>query len=127
MTEPRQMVFKDAAPSDTSDGYHTFDDLYDHRRALTAALAACLPSWSIRTRQHHPSDETPMFDGCFLVVIDLPGGQVRYHYGLDHWTEFDHVREVDHAPLYDETGPADTIRILNTWAAATGRTLNAGR
>ena len=97
-----------------SDGHHTIDDLYDHRRSLTACLAAIAgandAAW--RSRNHHPDDETPMFPGCFIVGIDLPTGQIRYHYGLDHWDEFSEVPEVPWSPVWDGAGPPETIQRL---------------
>lgn len=114
---------------DVSDGYHTFGDLYDHRRALTIALARAIThganghgwrSWRgttvVRSKRHHPED-SPMFEGgYFVVVFELAGaGQVSYHYQLKHWDEFDGVREVDHAPIWDGHTPEDTLSRLTSW------------
>lgn len=97
-----------------TDGYHTFGELYDHRRALTAVLAAIVApqghAW--RTKAHHPSDKEPMFDGYFLVGIDLPTGTITYHYKLQHWDDFATVPEIEHAPEWDGAGPADTVSRL---------------
>lgn len=102
-----------------SDGHHTIDELYEHRRSLTAVLAAaagtCGDSW--RSMKHHPDDDTPMFEGCFIVGIELPTGQIRYHYGVEYWDEFSQVPEVPWAPVWDGAGPSDTISRLK--AAAT--------
>ena len=94
-----------------SDGYHTFGDLYDHRRALTAVLAASAgDSW--RSKAHHPEDG-PMFDGSFIVGINLPvQGQIRYHFDLEHWDDFAAVPELEHAPKWDGAGPDDTVTRL---------------
>jgi hypothetical protein len=102
--------------SEISDGFHTFDELYDHRRALTAALAKVLPSW--RSKAHHPED-SPMFEGGYFIVgIDLPGvGTVTYHYKLTHWDDFTGVDELEHAPRWDKAAPADTVTRLLAWAA----------
>ncbi|HEU4751991.1 MAG TPA: hypothetical protein VFU47_02705 [Armatimonadota bacterium] len=98
-----------------SDGYHTFGELYDHRRALTAALAQVLPSW--RSKAHHP-DDSPMFEGGYFIVgIDLPGvGTITYHYKLSHWDDFAGVDELAHAPKWDGAAPADTVTRLLNWA-----------
>lgn len=99
-----------------SDGFHTFGDLYDHRRALMAALAKAVLLDAWKTRHHHPDDETPMFPGYFLVGINLPTGGVRYHYKLAHWDDFRSLIEVPHAPVWDGAGPNETVSRLLAWA-----------
>jgi hypothetical protein len=96
-----------------SDRYHTFDDLYDHRRKLTAVLATIgsINGDSWRSKLHHP-DDGPMFDGSFIVGIELPGGPISYHYPLDSWDEFAAVPELEHAPKWDGAGPAETLTRL---------------
>ena len=107
--QPRQLVFKDDAPGDTSDGRHTFTELYEHRRALTALLCRILvgmrtlPCW--RSRAHHPDDESPMFDGSFIVGMELPTGVVMYHYKIEFWDDFAGVPELEHSPKWDGSGP----------------------
>jgi hypothetical protein len=98
-----------------SDGYHTFGELYDHRRALTAALAQVLPSW--RSKAHHP-DDSPMFEGGYFIVgIDLPGvGTITYHYKLSHWDDFAGVDELVHALKWDGAAPDATVTRLLEWA-----------
>jgi hypothetical protein len=94
-----------------SDGYHTFGELYDHRRALTALLAAAAAtendSW--RSKAHHPDDD-PMFEGGYFIVgIELPTGTITYHYKLAHWDDFASVPELEHAPKWDGHTPADVV------------------
>lgn len=102
--------------SQISDGFHTFDELYDHRRALTAALAKALPSW--RSKAHHPEDSSMFEGGYFIVGLDLPGvGTVTYHYKLTHWDDFTGVDELEHAPKWDGAAPGDTVTRLLAWAA----------
>lgn len=99
---------------DISDGYHTFGELYDHRRALTAALAMSLPSW--RSKAHHPED-SPMFEGGYFIIgIDLPTGTITYHYKLSHWDDFSGVDELEHAPKWDGLPPSGTVDRLLEWA-----------
>jgi hypothetical protein len=97
-----------------SDGYHTFGELYDHRRALTAALAAIAgttgDSW--RSKAHHPEDD-PMFEGGYFIVgINLPTGVITYHYKLKHWDDFAAVPELAHAPKWDGAEPSATVTRL---------------
>lgn len=120
---PRQMVFKDNAPGDTSDGDHTFNDLYAHRRALTAVLAASAASFgdSWRSKAHHP-DDSPMFDGYFIVGLVLPTGLITYHYQLEHWDDFAAVPEREHAPKWDGATPDQTVERLLWLARSVGKT-----
>lgn len=104
---------------DLSDGYHTFTELYEHRRALTAVLAglATFENMSWRSKNHHPDDD-PMFEGGYFIVgIELPTGIVSYHYELKHWDDFAAVPELDHAPKWDGHTPADAVTRLRGAAA----------
>lgn len=98
---------------EVSDGYHTFRDLYDHRRALTAVLAAAAShegdSW--RSKAHHPEDG-PMFEGSFIVGIELPTGTITYHYNLEFWDDFAAVPELEHGKKWDGAGPDETVSRL---------------
>jgi len=98
-----------------SDGYHTFGELYDHRRALTAALMRSNPDISWRSKAHHP-DDNPMFEGGYFIAgMDLPTGQISYHYKLHHWGDFDGIAEHAFAPKYDGHTPASTVTRLLEW------------
>lgn len=100
---------------DVSDGYHTFGELYDHRRALTAALTKALPDWSWKSRNHHPEGD-PMFEGGYFIVgIDFPVGTITYHYKLSHWDDFS-CKEIDHAPKWDGAVPSQTVKRLLQWS-----------
>lgn len=105
---------------ETSDGYHTFNELYDHRRALTAALGSFIAqgtrdAWAWRSRKHHP-DGDPIFEGYFIVGIDLPTGTVTYHYEDQYWDDFANFEELKHAPLWDGALPATSVTRLIEFA-----------
>jgi hypothetical protein len=103
-----------ADTDEISDGYHTFGELYDHRRALTAVLAAGAASTgdSWRSKAHHPDDD-PMFEGGYFIVgIELPTGTITYHYKLSHWDDFAAVPEIEHAPKWDGAAPGATVNRL---------------
>ncbi len=96
---------------DLSDGYHTFGELYDHRRALTAALAAERADISWRSKAHHP-DDSPMFEGGYFIVMAVtPVGQISYHYTLKHWDKFQ-IPEVERTPPYDGHSSLDVLARL---------------
>lgn len=100
-----------------TDGFHTFGELYEHRRALVAVLCRILCEGELRSetwrsKAHHPDDTEPMFEGRFIVGIELPTGTIRYHFGLKHWDDFAAVPEVKHAPEWDGAGPPETVKRL---------------
>lgn len=96
-----------------SDGYHTFDELYEYRmlynsHAATGWLAAGYPvvkSW------RHSDGELCFGGGWFIVTAELPSGQVSNHYAAEHWKLFD-VPEVDLPPKWDGHTPQDVARRL---------------
>lgn len=125
-TQAGQLVRITCPDSDKlSDGFHTMKELYDHRRALTAVLAAAAStagdSW--RSKAHHP-DDSPMFKGGYFIVgIDLPTGTITYHYKLSHWDDFAAVPELEHAPKWDGATPGDSVtRLLECARLVAGKT-----
>lgn len=99
---------------EVSDGDHTFTELYAHRRALTAVLAAAAntASDSWRSKRHHP-DDGPMFSDYFVVGIKLPTGKtITYHYEIEHWDDFAATPVREHAPKWDGSTPDDTVANL---------------
>lgn len=107
---------KDKETDQISDGFHTFGELYDHRRALTAVLAGLPNVVSWRSKAHHPEDD-PMFEGGYFIVgINLPTGTITYHYKLSHWDDFRAVPELKHAPKWDGAPPEATVERLLDFA-----------
>ena len=101
---------------DISDGYHTFNELYDHRAALTAALFKTLPSeYVYKSKKHH---DGTMYDGMFIACAKLPGvgGWISYHYDIDPWWNVFNIREVDRALKWDGHTPNDVIERLKAYA-----------
>jgi hypothetical protein len=104
---------------ETSDGYHTFNELYEHRDALFIALCAMLSEvngfglyealpW--RSKLH--SDGT-MFDGWFIMGIRRePGHQISYHLPIAYWERTRFCLELDRAPPFDGHTSADVIQRL---------------
>jgi hypothetical protein len=104
-------------PGQVSDGYHTMRELYDHRCALSAVLATigAIGGDSWRSKAHHP-DDGPMFDGYFIVGIELPGGTITYHYPEADWERFAAVPVVEHAPKWDGHDSGDVVARLLDFA-----------
>ena len=58
-----------------SDGYHTFAELYEYRMLYNALAANAMPDKATKSWRH--SDGELCFGGgWFVVVLDLPAGQV---------------------------------------------------
>lgn len=73
---------------DTSDGYHTFGQLYYQRMMLFAVLVQEHKDRAWKTWNHE--DGKPCFGGgWFLVTIDTPRGAYGYHFEAKYWRLFD--------------------------------------
>lgn len=106
----RIYVPNDRATGDTSDGYHTFNELYHHRAVLFWVICDAYPHLAWKSRVHHDGS---MFDGMFIVGLDTPWGQATYHYDIDPYWNMFRCFEYDRAPEWDGHTPNDAIeRIL---------------
>lgn len=105
---------------DTSDGFHTFNELYDHRRVLTAALFnewAMAGEFEVHKSWHHSDGQLCFGGGWFIVVAELPFGQVSYHYEEEHWDLFK-IPERDVPNKYDGHNAQDVVDRLTALAAS---------
>lgn len=103
----RQSVKSDIG--ETSDGYHTFNELYEHRTALFATLCNMRSDISWKSMKH--ADGT-MYEGMFIAGIETPEGQYTYHCEMKYWYMFAMTKEIDKAPAYDGHQPSDYPRLL---------------
>lgn len=92
----------------TSDGYHTFNELYYHRMILFSVICNQNKQKSWKSKLH---DDGTMYDDYFIVGVETDEGQYTYHYHLDYWDMFD-VKELDKAPKWDGHKPEDITRLL---------------
>lgn len=91
---------------DTSDGYHTFNELYHHRAVLFSVIVRDHRELAWKAMKHH---DGTMYDGMFIVGIETPKGQATYHYDLDpYWEMFD-CEEREFAPEWDGHTPDEAI------------------
>lgn len=98
-----------------SDGYHTFDELYDHRCTLFVALMRAYPALSWRSRLH--ADGTG-WDGWWIGGMDLSSGTVTYHLPDSAWGLLDGangIRTLDMAPEWDGHTSEDVLLRLKGW------------
>lgn len=108
-----------AAPlvtGDTSDGFHTFNDLYDHRCSLFLSLMKCLPSISWYSKMH---DDGSVMGGWFVAGINLPTGAITYHLPLSMWDLAGHTGAESRikAPKWDGHTSHGVVKRLQMWVA----------
>ena len=82
----------------TSDGYHTFNELYHHRAVLFSVIVKAFPQKAWKSRKHH---DGTMFDGMFIVGIETDDGQATYHYDLEPYWDMFNCTELEFAPEWD--------------------------
>ena len=109
--DDRAVLMDEYDTGDFSDGYHTFNELYQQRRMLTAALVYAHSH--IAWKSHRHSDGEQCFGGgWFIVGFDTPEGQYTYHYENEHWDMFQ-CKEVEFAPEWDGHTAEDVGRLLS--------------
>lgn len=99
----------DVAPvitGETSDGYHTFNELYHHRAVLFSVIVKAFPDHAWKSRKHH---DGTMYDGMFIVGIETPDGQATYHYDVEPYWDMFECKELEYAPEWDGHTPAQAI------------------
>lgn len=103
-----------------SDGYHTMDELYEHRIALYIALTKEIEKnapydtdkkvW--RSKLHDDGSE---FEGWFVLGIGKEKGKIiTYHLPNAKWDEVSFAETLDRAPEFDGHTPADVLERLKT-------------
>ncbi len=94
---------------EVSDGYHTFDELYRYRMLLQAAwLNDYYQNYGDVIKSWRHSDGELCFgkEDYFVVVVQLPTGQVSNHYKGEYWDLFN-VTDAEYAPEYDGHTPQE--------------------
>lgn len=112
---------QDLINGNTSDGYHTFNELYEFRLLYNAAffnLLAHDAEAAVHKSRFHSDGEPCFGGGWFIVVAYLPGfGQISNHYEEKDWDLFkcdDRIR----ADEWDGHTPADVAERLRGYLNA---------
>lgn len=113
-----------------SDSYHDFSELYDIRLAYNVALfnewcfidnydekgkeLYAASKYNVHKSWKHYDGELCFGGGWFIVVAQLPTGQISNHYEAIHWDKF-RIPEKEKALFeYDEHTTQDVIeRLIN--------------
>lgn len=107
------------ATGETSDGYHTFNELYAYRETYNALLFnewAAGGKYDVHKSLLHSDGEPCFGGGWFIVVAQTPFGQVSNHYKLDRWDVF-RVPERPRGAEWDGHTPAIALERLKQTAA----------
>lgn len=101
-----------------SDGYHTFDELYDYRMIYNALLinsyaSQCL--YNCHKSKRHFTKEECFGGGWFIVTMNLPSGQVSNHYEMKYWDYF-HCEEREFADEWDGHTPQEAYKRMIDFA-----------
>lgn len=101
---------------EVSDGWHTFNELYEYRMLYNAALFNEMAKGRNFNEVHkslrHNDGELCFGGGWFVVVALLPTGQITNHYKIEDWELFN-IPECDKAKfIFDGHTPADVSKRL---------------
>jgi hypothetical protein len=103
-----------------NDGYHTMDELYEHRITLFIALCKYVIyndvklrglNYSVwRSKLHSDGSE---YKGWFLLGINKkPGEMISYHLPLSKWDEIGLAETLEKAPEFDGHTSEDVLKRL---------------
>ena len=100
-----------------SDGYHTFNSLYEQRMYLFATIVKQNKNLCWKSYKHEDG-ELCFGGGWFIVGIDTPKGSYTYHYENKYWDLFD-CQELERGKHWDGHTDKDVIRLLSITSART--------
>lgn len=98
-----------------SDGYHTFNELYEYRLLYNASMFnefAKQGLYDVHKSKLHSDGTIPFGDeNWFIVQAELPTGQISNHYEMKDWDLFQ-IPEKAKANPYDGHTPQDVAKRL---------------
>lgn len=100
-----------------TDGYHSFNELYEYRLLYNAALFnefARQGLYKVHKSKLHSDGEIPFGNpNWFIVMAELPTGQISNHYEMKYWNLFK-IPEQERSNPYDGHSPVDVAeRMMN--------------
>lgn len=107
---------KDGSAGLISDGYHTFDELYEHRITLYIALCKMIAKEEIlgdvfKTQIH--SDGTSWNGWFVLGIIMRDERQITYHLPMSKWEDCGFAPTLEKAPEFDGHTSADVLQRIS--------------
>lgn len=99
-----------------SDGYHTFDELYEHRHLLFIALMQSHPTVSWCSLRH---EDGSIYKGWFIAGMHLGGKSITYLLPEKHWQTIEAIgiTILSKAPTWDKNVSTDIVKRLEEWIA----------
>jgi len=124
----KKMMVELFSLSQVSDGYHTIEELYNHRITLYIALCKAKQKWMVACpdmrhqakngydklvwRSKFHSDGS-IIDGWFILGIGRKKGeQITYHIPMDKWDDCDFAETLEKAPKWDKHTSDDVLERL---------------
>lgn len=93
-----------------TDGYHSFDELYDHRCILFITLMKQMPDKAFWT---YKNKEEETWDGWIICAIETKHGQISYHVPVKYIGLLkDYIQEKECNDTYDEHTSVDVLERL---------------
>jgi hypothetical protein len=105
---------EDKITEDTSDGYHTFKELYEFRKVYNAVLFnewAKQGKYEVHKSKKHFDGKECFGGGWFIVMATLPTGQISNHYENKDWDMFE-CEGRDKADKWDGHEAKDVVKRL---------------
>ena len=112
---------------DVSDGYHTFNELYEHRSILFLALLRSIQdvnefadyeSLHIFARPWYSKqhEDGTMFPGMFIAGMSTDYGSVTYHFDEKYLPLFEkaEIEYLEKAPRWDGHTPEDGLEVIKS-------------
>lgn len=103
---------------DVTDGYHTFNELYDYRMIYNALwfneLALSHPEYQIHKSWKHADGQDCFGGGWFIVMAELPTGQISNHYESKYWDMFK-IPEKEKSNKWDGHTPKDAYERMKNY------------
>lgn len=92
------------------DGYHTIQELYDHRHALFIALLHCYKHKAFKTKKDDGGSE---IKGWFIAGINSSEGQITYHLPEKYWHQLNFIKTIESNADYDgHSSEGSRLRLL---------------
>ena len=113
-----------AKSGEFSDGYHTFNELYYYRLLYNAAFFNELVykrengtfdvDYDVHKSKKHSDGEDCFGGGWFIVMAELPTGQISNHYEMKYWDYFN-IPEKEKANVWDGHTPQEAAERLKNF------------